>query len=707
LEIYSTTSIDTPQLLGLIPTNGFATSVEIVGDYAYVADRYNGLCVFNIADPANFLLVGHYDTDGHTEDVLVKDSIAYLADGNKGLIILDVSDPSNLSYLGGWTQSDYYAVTVSLVDTFVYLGNFTYDPMKIISVADPYNPYLVTDYPQGGGPNNFIWHAYTVDTLAYLVGRWDFSGVGEYNFMITNISDPANPVLVSGLYLGQSASRVKVYGNYAYINNQWQIKIADITDPFAPVEISMIDDAQWYAYGPAISGVLLVTTEWDGGFSFYDVSDPFTPVRFYHHPSITWHNISLSDSLRHCYLMGTIESYTQGTEIFHTKLKFIDITNILSPIVQSEKTYLGSWRYMNGPGLVSYDTYLAFGLIRVSTPYIGIMDVSDVSDPQLVRFEDGIIGGPSAFVSSAIYGGQYSKLMKGDMNTTPLWIDSVVTPNTCWAVAVHDSFAYAACRNYLSLINLNSSSLITSYMHNHDFAGYAGGIIINYPFLYLNYDASFDSISYDGFMVFDIGNPNSLSLIIDTVTPKPFPFIGGNVNTNSCHIRDTLFFLCRDSKGFDIWNVSNPTQPVRILSQETPGDCVYISSIADTLFVMDETSIEIYRLIGTGIGENRSTGDAVGLCVLRIEPNPFQDNTYIRYSSGPRGATNTCIRTYSLMIYDALGRLVKTFNDLKEHTGQIVWDGKDLEHNKLAQGVYFIELQTPEGSIVEKAVLLK
>jgi hypothetical protein len=208
-------------------------------------------------------------------------------------------------------------------------------------------------------------------------------------------------------------------------------------------------------------------------------------------------------------------------------------------------------------------------------------------------------------------------------------------------------------------------------------------------------------------MVFDIGNPNSLSLIIDTVTPKPFPFIGGNVNTNSCHIRDTLFFLCRDSKGFDIWNVSNPTQPVRILSQETPGDCVYISSIADTLFVMDETSIEIYRLIGTGIGENRSTGDAVGLCVLRIEPNPFQDNTYIRYSSGPRGATNTCIRTYSLMIYDALGRLVKTFNDLKEHTGQIVWDGKDLEHNKLAQGVYFIELQTPEGSIVEKAVLLK
>jgi flagellar hook assembly protein FlgD len=59
------------------------------------------------------------------------------------------------------------------------------------------------------------------------------------------------------------------------------------------------------------------------------------------------------------------------------------------------------------------------------------------------------------------------------------------------------------------------------------------------------------------------------------------------------------------------------------------------------------------------------------------------------------------------MIYDALGRLVKTFNDLKEHTGQIVWDGKDLEHNKLAQGVYFIELQTPEGSIVEKAVLLK
>jgi len=61
----------TLELVGSYDTDGEAYCVAILGNYAYVADYYNGLVILNIEDPTNPTFVGNYDTDGYAKDITI------------------------------------------------------------------------------------------------------------------------------------------------------------------------------------------------------------------------------------------------------------------------------------------------------------------------------------------------------------------------------------------------------------------------------------------------------------------------------------------------------------------------------------------------------------------------------------------------------------------------------------------------------------
>jgi len=84
----------------------------VSGNYAYVADRYNGLAVFDISDPTNPGAPVYEETSGEANSVYVSGNYAYMADGVWGLAIIDVSDPTNpgtpvYEDTTGWAYSAY------------------------------------------------------------------------------------------------------------------------------------------------------------------------------------------------------------------------------------------------------------------------------------------------------------------------------------------------------------------------------------------------------------------------------------------------------------------------------------------------------------------------------------------------------------------------------------------------------------------------
>ncbi len=83
-------------------------------------------------------------------------------------------------------------------------------------------------------------------------------------------------------------------------------------------------------------------------------------------------------------------------------------------------------------------------------------------------------------------------------------------------------------------------------------------------------------------------------------------------------------------------------------------------------------------------------------------PNPFNPSTTISYQL-------SAVSDVALKIYDVLGREVRTLVNQGQTAGQHVvqWDGTDQNGRRVASGVYYYRLTTPNGSITKKAVLVK
>jgi hypothetical protein len=85
-----------------------------------------------------------------------------------------------------------------------------------------------------------------------------------------------------------------------------------------------------------------------------------------------------------------------------------------------------------------------------------------------------------------------------------------------------------------------------------------------------------------------------------------------------------------------------------------------------------------------------------------VAPNPFTGMTTIHFSMATAGYAN-------LGIYGVDGRLVAKLVDGEMPAGaqSIVWDGKDNAGNRVARGVYFCRMETPQFSGTEKIIMLR
>jgi len=87
---------------------------------------------------------------------------------------------------------------------------------------------------------------------------------------------------------------------------------------------------------------------------------------------------------------------------------------------------------------------------------------------------------------------------------------------------------------------------------------------------------------------------------------------------------------------------------------------------------------------------------------IALSPNPFSRTLRIAYSSGSNA------KDVGLKIFDASGRLVKSFNDLTiQPIGQITWFSDDDHGRQVPAGVYFVRLEVDGCEQIDKAVLLR
>ncbi len=104
--------------------------------------------------------------------------------------------------------------------------------------------------------------------------------------------------------------------------------------------------------------------------------------------------------------------------------------------------------------------------------------------------------------------------------------------------------------------------------------------------------------------------------------------------------------------------------------------------------------------IQVGAEENDAQGD-IQKILLKISPNPFRNHLVIKFEiRNPKFET-------SLKIYDASGRVVKSFNlesCIVNQVSAMVWDGTDDSGLRVPSGVYFVRLDSGEKKHIEKVI---
>jgi hypothetical protein len=115
--------------------------------------------------------------------------------------------------------------------------------------------------------------------------------------------------------------------------------------------------------------------------------------------------------------------------------------------------------------------------------------------------------------------------------------------------------------------------------------------------------------------------------------------------------------------------------------------------------------------------------------VLQVSPNPFRHRTEIRYvmqdaryMEQELRNSNFEMRKTRMKIYDAMGRLVKSFRIIPSAgrglssqgdgapyalRSSLSWDGRDDQSSKLPSGVYYLILDTGDYCATEKLLLIK
>jgi photosystem II stability/assembly factor-like uncharacterized protein len=109
-----------------------------------------------------------------------------------------------------------------------------------------------------------------------------------------------------------------------------------------------------------------------------------------------------------------------------------------------------------------------------------------------------------------------------------------------------------------------------------------------------------------------------------------------------------------------------------------------------------------------GVQENQSSKPQ--MTALEVHPNPFRRMTNITLQMPNKFQNLNVQHQINLKIFDASGRLVKSFNPescILNHESVIFWDGKDEEGRYLPGGVYFIRLVTPQQELTKKVTLLR
>jgi hypothetical protein len=593
------------RLLG--QAGGHTNAVAVQGNYAYIGTGLS-VVVLDILDPANPIQIGKTTpmTD-IVEDLDVFGNYLYAADGAGGMYIFDISSPANPTKTG-FIGTPGVARRIKVSETYAYvLTRDTWNGFELVEgglfvfdISNPFFPTEVEFWESPGHPNGLeIYQNYA------------FVAAEDSGLRIINISDPTT--LQEEGYLNPPGTNyyrtVVVKGSYAYVGNEANIVVIDISNIATPVELNELTIGERLVAVSRVGNNLFFADE-TYGLSIVNIFNPTTPT-----------------------FVGTFPSPGEGTNVaaagthaFLTNRKRgLRIYNVSNPDLTFEE---GSFNILGSP----------FNIVKaIDHVFVGdregimIFDVVDSSNPELAGFGEtpSRVWGIAVNDQYAYVGTQHSGLRIFDIATpvTPTEAGYFETYANVVDIAISANTAYLThSGDGWSIIDITAPISPTEITHL-DTPSRAYGVSVDNNTAYI-------TAGNQGFYIVDVSNPIS-STIIGSYTPAWANFY------SKVEINEGIVYIA-DSNGLVILDISDPSAPSEVGFYAAPGQVSNIdiempfAYIADhnegirVVEISDPTSpleVGFYQIPGVTQGVTVNNGvayisnDGVGLLTIEhFEP---------------------------------------------------------------------------------------
>lgn len=374
---------------GNSPSFSGGRAFAIHNNYAYVVVRVGSFLfinVYNITDYYDITLLVMHDnvmpsySFGYT-GIHFEGDLAVISSYTYGFRLVNVSDPMNLTVLSEIFGGEVYGVTVE--ENFA-LVEIQFKGFILLNITDPLNVTVIARV--------FI---YNMNSHVFLQDNLTYCCINNQGLVIYNITNLHSPQLI-GECSTESAKKIVVQNNFAYLHYSSSIEIVNVTNPFAPISIIMYGS---YYRDFTIHQDLLIASRYLGtgnhDLDFVDISDPFDPILVTRLPTTN----------------GLDEIVTNGTFVFASRIyssyiEIYNIENIASPFFVTD--YLTS--------LFFSELLLQDNLLYIVNPVTGltVYEFDDQLTPSLYGLLYQYYTDYDNYISKNDYSGDYFYLVNND-----------------------------------------------------------------------------------------------------------------------------------------------------------------------------------------------------------------------------------------------------------------------------------------------------
>ena len=216
-----------PTAVSFVPIPGFANSVDVSGNFAFVAAGASGLQIVNVSpDRTQPSIVSSLPITGNANDVALAGNIAYVAMGTSGLAAVDVTNPLTPKLLGT-VNTGGNALDVAPRGTTVFVANG--NSLVLVDVTSPSAMTIIKSLPLPGT----VWGV-DVDANRHLAAV----AAGGSGLILVDVTNPAAPV-VQGSVITGDARETAIRGNFVLVADQANsMTSVSISNLAAPVVVS-------------------------------------------------------------------------------------------------------------------------------------------------------------------------------------------------------------------------------------------------------------------------------------------------------------------------------------------------------------------------------------------------------------------------------------------------------------------------------------